>query len=101
RWGKSLSELPIEHPAHDMIAWYLAQIVVTMQAIFEPGRIIFGGGVMATPGLIENVRVQAAKLGGDYFRSDAGEIVVSPGLGDDAGLLGALALAHRASVPSE
>ncbi|MGL5837708.1 MAG: ROK family protein, partial [Sphingorhabdus sp.] len=46
RWGKSLSELPIEHPAHDMIAWYLAQIVVTMQAIFEPGRIIFGGGVM-------------------------------------------------------
>ncbi len=93
RWGMSLSELPKEHPAHDIIAWYLAQTVVTMQAIFEPGRIIMGGGVMATPGLIDRVRTEAFALGNAYSRGDPREIVCLPGLGDQAGLLGALALA--------
>ncbi len=92
RWGMSLSELPADHTAHDIIAFYVAQTVVTMQAIFAPGRIIFGGGVMATPGLIDRVRHQAATLGGGYFKGDPSEIVVLPGLGDHSGLLGAFAL---------
>ena len=92
RWGASLSHLPSQHPAHDIIAFYLAQAVVTMQSIFEPGRIVFGGGVMATPGLIDRVKDQASRLGGDYFKSKASDIVCLPALGDRAGLLGALAL---------
>jgi fructokinase len=96
RWGASLSQLPVDHPAHEVIAFYLTQTVVTMQSIFEPGRIIFGGGVMGTPGLIDRVRSEAARLGAGYFRGDAAEIVCLPGLGDKAGLLGALALAQRA-----
>jgi fructokinase len=94
RWGVSLSHLPSDHPAHDIVAFYIAQTVVTMQAIFAPGRIIFGGGVMGTPGLIDRVREQAVALGGGYFRGDPNQIVVLPGLGDKAGLLGALALAQ-------
>jgi fructokinase len=93
RWGHSLSELGSDHPAHEIIAWYLAHAVVTMQAIFEPGRIIFGGGVMATPGLIEHIRATAVMVGGGYHASDAAQSVVLPGLGDNAGLLGGLALA--------
>jgi fructokinase len=93
RWGKSLSELGADHLGHQIIAWYLAHTAVTIQAIFEPGRIIFGGGVMATPGLIERVARQARQLGGGYFRSDALQSIVRPGLGDNAGLLGALAVA--------
>jgi fructokinase len=93
RWGKSLSELGADHPGHQIIAWYLAHTAVTMQAIFEPGRIVFGGGVMATPGLIERATQQASQLGGGYFRSDALQSIVRPGLGDNAGLLGALAVA--------
>jgi fructokinase len=96
RWGTSLSHLEASHVAHDIIAFYIAQAVVTMQAIFAPGRIIFGGGVMGTPGLIDRVRQKAVTLGGDYFRGDPLEIVTLPGLGDQAGLLGALALAQRA-----
>jgi fructokinase len=96
RWGVSLSELPQDHVAHEIIAFYLAQTVVTMQAIFAPGRIIFGGGVMATPGLIDRVRAQAVALGGGYFRGEPDAIVTLPGLGDQAGLLGALALAQQA-----
>jgi fructokinase len=94
RWGASLSELPPDHVAHDIIAFYLAQAVATMQSIFEPGRIIFGGGVMGTPGLIDRVRCEAGVLTGGYFRGDPAEIVTLPGLGDKAGLLGALALAQ-------
>jgi fructokinase len=98
RWGKSLSELPQDHPAHDIIAHYIATFATTLQSIMEPGRIVLGGGVMATPGLIERVREQAGKLGGSYFRGNASELVVRPVLGDHAGLLGALALAQDASA---
>lgn len=94
RWGHSLSQLPSDHPGHDIIAFYLAQAVVTMQAILAPARIVFGGGVMGTPGLIERVRAQAFELGGSYFVGDVREIISLPALGDRAGLLGALALAQ-------
>jgi fructokinase len=93
RWGGSLSELAPDHEAHDIIAWYLAQTVCTMQSIFAPGRIIFGGGVMATPGLIDRIRSEAEALGNGYFVGDLDEIVTLPGLGDQSGLMGALALA--------
>lgn len=93
RWGQTLSELPHDHPAHSIIGFYLAQTVVSMQAIFEPGKIVLGGGVMATAGLIDTVRQQAAELGGGYFRSDPMQSVTLPALGDNAGLMGAYALA--------
>jgi fructokinase len=50
--------------------------------------------VTATPGLIERVKRQAAALGQGYFRGSPDEIIVPPGLGDKAGLLGGLALAQ-------
>lgn len=98
RWKAPLSELAADHPAHSIIAWYLAQLVTTLQSIAEPGRIIMGGGVMDTPGLIERVRAHAATLGSDYFRGNAHDIVVKPALGDRAGLLGGLALAIDSSA---
>lgn len=94
RWGLSLSGLPVDHPGHSIIAYYLAQLVVTLQSVMEPGRIIFGGGVMGTPALIERVRESAAMLGKGYFKGDAGELVVPPALCDRSGLLGGLALAQ-------
>jgi fructokinase len=93
RWGASLSELAPGHPAHDIIAWYLAQLVGSLQAMMEPGRVLLGGGVMATPGLIDRVRATATQLGAGYFRGNAEDIVAAPALGVRAGLLGALALA--------
>lgn len=93
RWGASLSDLPADHPGHAITAWYLAQMVVTLQSIMEPGRIVIGGGVTGTPGLLARVKAEADSIGSGYFRGKAQEIVVAPGLGDRAGLLGALALA--------
>jgi fructokinase len=92
RWGASLSELGADHIAHGMIAWYLAQAVATFQAVLEPARIILGGGVMDAPGLLDRIRSEATTASGGYFAGVAEEIIVPPALGDNAGLLGALAL---------
>ena len=96
RWGKSLSELG--EAESEIIAWYLGQAVVTWQATLQPDRIVLGGGVTATPGLLGRVRQNAAKAGGGYFAGDPHEIVVAPGLGADSGLLGALAVAQQAEA---
>lgn len=94
RWGVSLSQLPADHRGRGIIAYYLAQAVCNLQAVFEPGRIIMGGGVMDSAGLIDIVRRQAAQIGGGYYVSDAAAIVQPPMLGSKAGLFGALALAE-------
>lgn len=96
RWGAPLSELPSDHPGHGMIAGYLAQLCVTLQALVEPGRIVIGGGVSKTPGLHDRIAAEAARLGAGYFRGLPAEIIVPPALGDEAGLMGALALAMDA-----
>ena len=98
RWGASLSDLPQDHEGHEIIAWYLAQAVVAQQALLSPSRIVMGGGVMQTPGLIGRVREAAARIGNGYFcaAADYERIVVEPGLGTRSGLLGALALAIAA-----
>jgi fructokinase len=98
RWGRSLSELPADHPAHNILAWYLGQAIATYQAIMEPERIVIGGGVMQTPGLIERVRGEACAAGNGYFVGEPDAIIVPPGLGDDAGLMGALVIAHAAAL---
>ena len=93
RWGASLSQLPADHPGHGIVAWYLAQAIVSFQAVLEPARIVLGGGVMATPGLIGSVAAEAERLGAGYFVGKPAEIISLPALWPDSGLLGALALA--------
>ena len=93
RWGKSLSQLGPDHPASDIIAWYLGQAAATFQAILEPARIVLGGGVMGTPGLLDKVRAAAVNAGAGYFAGEPEKVIVAPGLGTDSGLLGALAVA--------
>lgn len=95
RWGASLSDLPADHEGHEIIAWYLAQAVQTFQAILEPARIVLGGGVMATPGLLDRVRRMAVAASAGYFSGDPAAVIVPPALGDDTGLLGALALVEQ------
>ena len=94
RWGVSLSDLPADHIGHEIVAWYLAQAAQTFQAILEPARIVLGGGVLGTPGLLDRVRAEAAKAAAGYFAGTPGEIIVAPALGENTGLLGALALAE-------
>lgn len=61
-----------------------------------PERIVLGGGVLGTEGLIPRVRSAAAILANGYFgidRDGYDKLVQAPGVGERAGLLSALALA--------
>ena len=96
RWGASLSELAPDHIAHEIIADYLAQICRTLIALYSPQRIILGGGVLQTDGLLDKIKVRATVLSGRYFGLDASAIIVPPRLGRFSGIAGAFELARRA-----
>ncbi|OYX63877.1 MAG: fructokinase [Novosphingobium sp. 32-60-15] len=101
RWGRSLDKLLGEANAISLIADYIAHLASTLVLLHMPDRLIFGGGVMKAPGLIEAVRTATAeKLNGyvQHPRLDAGltRYIVTPGLGDDAGITGAIELGRQA-----
>lgn len=96
RWGASLSTLPADHPAHAIIAWYLGQFAVTIQALIAPERIVIGGGVLETPRLLDRICEAAASANQGYFPGDVRDLLVAPGLGEQSGLLGAFDLAEKA-----
>lgn len=103
RWGMSLDQVAQGNPdAVELIASYLAAFAATLVLTHMPDRLIFGGGVMKAPGLLESLRAQTERQLAGYVkhpRLDPGlvEYVVVPGLGDDAGITGALELARRAA----
>lgn len=97
RWGASLSELPDDHPGHAIIAGYVAQLCMSVEAMLSPDRIIIGGGVAKTPGLLPHVREKALALNAGYFPGFDPLRIVGPGLDERSGLYGALALAMDAA----
>lgn len=100
RWGKPLSEFPPGHEALDIEAAYLSQLARTLTLTHRPARIVFGGGVMKSPGLIEVIRQHTkSSLAGYIHCGGAGDLsdyILPASLGDDAGITGALMLAKSA-----
>lgn len=97
RWKTRGENLPPDHKAWDMEAWYVAQLVVNLQMILSPECIILGGGVMDVPGIRDSVRRHAEKLGAGYLtkpRSSADwtQLIKAPAL-DKPGLQGAFIIA--------
>ncbi|PAV30821.1 fructokinase [Virgibacillus profundi] len=96
RWGKAGVDIHNEE-AWEMEAYYLAQTAINALLTYSPEKIIFGGGVLNHPGLIEKVREQFSKLLNGYIKKDeviknVENYIVLPGLGSEAGLKGSLAL---------
>lgn len=96
RWGASLSQLPEHHPGHDIIADYVAQACHTLFAVLATERVVIGGGVAKTAGLIERIGARTAQLGAGYLPGGTRYRVTAPELGADAGITGALMLAAAA-----
>lgn len=96
RWGGSLSGLEAGHPGTVMIAGYLAQACVNIVATLAPEKIILGGGVMTTLGLIGTVRNQFEHLANGYFSGFAAEHIALAELFPLSGLAGGLAIADMA-----
>lgn len=101
RWGKRGNDLPADHQAWELEAHYLALGVVNIITTLSPQRVIMGGGVMDQAHLFPLVREKVQALLNGYIQSPAvlneiDEYIVPPGLGNRAGVLGAVALAQKA-----
>ncbi|MDR7102097.1 ROK family protein [Croceicoccus sp. BE223] len=96
RWGQLLSHLPPDHPAHERIAGYLAQLCYSLFAMTAAEVVVLGGGVTKAPGLLDRVREGAGALSNDYLPGGARHRIEAPGLGENSGLTGALMLAEAA-----
>jgi len=97
RWGKPLNELLVDHPAYAMEADYLGQLAVNLLLTASPTKLIFGGGVMNCTELLPMIREAAARHLNGYLKltdplNGQEELIVTPGLESNAGLLGAVTL---------
>jgi fructokinase len=103
RWKIKGSEIPLDHPAWAMEAFYIGQAVAGAILMLSPKKIILGGGVMHQMQLFPMIRAEVQKNLKGYVSSEAvlaniDEYIVPPGLGDNAGLCGALALGREAAL---
>lgn len=101
RFGASLDAMDDPAPAIARVAQDLGNFAATLVFLHAPDRLVFGGGVMKTPGLIEALRRETERRLAGYLRSawlDPGleRYIATPVLGDDAGVTGALELARMA-----
>lgn len=102
RWGVKGHELAKDHKAWDLEAWYIAQALAIYVLTLSPKKIILGGGVMHQEQLFPLIHKYLQERLNGYIQKDEittdaiKDYIVYPGLGDNAGVCGALALAKMA-----
>ncbi|MFM1868196.1 MAG: hypothetical protein RL591_1604 [Planctomycetota bacterium] len=107
RAGKPAAELAADDPTWDLTARYMAHAFATLSYVLSPRRIIFGGSVRKGGNLGEaaffaKTRTHLLDALAGYIDSPmltptgVANYLVPPLLGDDAGVCGAIALAHDA-----
>lgn len=102
RWGQRAEALPAHHPAWDLESRYLASALASLVLVLSPERVILGGGVMQVAALFPLVRQNLLRALAGYVQASSlirgvDQYVVPPGLGQQSGILGGLALAERAA----
>lgn len=105
RWGVTSADMDeaARRAAVEVEAYYLAQLMTTLVLTASPERIVLGGGVLAEPSLLPAVRARTVELLAGYVDVPAvttgiDGYVVAPGLGDRAGVVGAIELARDAAA---
>jgi fructokinase len=101
RWNLKGSELPADHSAWEMEAYYISQAVTGAILMLSPKKVILGGGVMHQKQLFPMIRKEVQNQLNGYVSAaeildNIEDYIVPPGLGDNAGLCGALALGLKA-----
>jgi fructokinase len=102
RTGRSPQELPPDHGVWTYATHYLAAALVSFICVLSPQRLILGGGVMHQSHLFPRIRRRVQEVLNGYLQCPeileaVDAYIVPPGLGDDAGVVGALALAREAA----
>lgn len=101
RWGQPAETLPDDHPGWDLEAKYIGFLISNLLLNFSPKRIVLGGGVPQHAGFIPKVRKLVQQQLNGYIQSSKvtdtiADLIVSPSLGNQAGVMGAIALAKTA-----
>lgn len=97
RWGAKGVELVSREEVWDMEAYYIAQALMQYILILSPKKIILGGGVMNQKQVFASIFKYLPELLNDYVTlPELSDYIVSPGLGDNAGIVGSLLLAKEA-----
>lgn len=101
RWNiKKATELPADHKAWDLEAEYIAYAMANCIMSLSPKKIILGGGVMQLQELLPKIRKKTVALLNGYIQhpmilKDIDSYIVPPGLGNDSGICGAIAIAEE------
>jgi fructokinase len=103
RWGQRAETLPADHPAWALEAHYLALALGNFICTLSPQRIVLGGGVMEQRQLFPLIHQEVPVLLNGYVQAPAildgiAGYIVPPGLGNRAGVLGAIALGQQAAA---
>jgi len=103
RWGQKAETLPLDHPAWELEAHYIALALANYITTLSPQRIVLGGGVGAREDLLPSIRKNVQTILNGYVQSpavtkDIDDYIVLPGLGVRSGMLGAIALAKSANA---
>lgn len=98
RWGQKAETLPKDHPAWPLEAEYIAQALVNFILTLSPQKIILGGGVAKQEQMLPMIHARVKELLNGYVQSalvneKIENYITLPGLGEKAGMYGALALA--------
>lgn len=101
RMGRPVPEISADDPVWDLEARYLALGISSLVLTLSPRRVVLGGGVMQQPTLLPRIQAALVEILNGYLDvpeivSNVKEYVVASGLGQKAGLYGALVLAERA-----
>jgi fructokinase len=101
RWGARAETFPPDHPAWELEAHYVALGLMNLICILSPQRIILGGGVMLQKHLFPLIRTKTLEVLAGYLQApqiidQIDTYIVPPALGNQAGIIGGLALAQRA-----
>jgi len=111
RTGMPADRLPHDHDTWPLTAAYIAYAVANITYVLSPERIIIGGGLrkaglLGQDRFLGMIRTKVAAIVNGYIASPMlGESIDSyilpPGLGDNAGICGAVALAQESITESQ
>lgn len=94
RWGMSAKEIPDDHLAWRMEAFYLAQAILDYTMILRLEKVVLGGGVPHREILFPLIRESFAEQMHDYLAvPPLDDYIVPVANGDNAGILGCFYLA--------
>lgn len=101
RAGKPGAEIQDDDPLWTAVTDELAEAMAMLMVTLSPQRIVIGGGVLQNrPALFSGIHRRTADILAGYLEGIGVEqiarIIVRPGLADQAGPLGAVALAYSA-----